>query len=55
MLPNAGYVKWFDVIAYDEGFMLLLPDKLDPTNVKPFEMCIRDSSRRMRMRCSIPC
>ena len=36
MLPNAGYVKWFDVIAYDEGFMLLLPDKQDPTNVKPF-------------------
>lgn len=37
MLPNAGYVKWFDVIAYDEGFMLLLPDKQDPTNVKPFK------------------
>ena len=30
MLPNAGYVKWFDVIAYDEGFMLLLPDKKEP-------------------------
>ena len=27
MLPNAGYVKWFDVIAYEDGFMLLLPDK----------------------------
>ena len=26
MLPNAGYVKWFDVIAYEDGFMLLLPD-----------------------------
>lgn len=37
MLPNAGYVRWFDVIAYDEGFMLLLPDKSDPTQVKPFE------------------
>lgn len=36
MLPNAGYVKWFDVIAYDEGFMLLLPDKKEPTLVKPF-------------------
>ena len=36
MLPNAGYVKWFDVIAYDEGFMLLLPDKKEPTQVKPF-------------------
>jgi len=37
MLPNAGYVKWFDVIAYEEGFMLLLPGKKEPTVVKPFE------------------
>ena len=37
MLPNAGYVKWFDVIAYEDGFMLLLPDKEDPTHVKPFQ------------------
>ena len=37
MLPNAGYVKWFDVIAYEDGFMLLLPDKKDPTHVRPFQ------------------
>ncbi|MCH5343716.1 MAG: nucleoside kinase [Acetatifactor sp.] len=37
MLPNAGYVKWFDVIAYDDGFMLLLPTRKDPTTVKPFK------------------
>ncbi len=37
MLPNAGYVKWFDIISYGEGFMLLLPDKKNPTVVKPFE------------------
>lgn len=36
MLPNAGYVKWFDVISYDEGFMLLLPTKKKPTVVEPF-------------------
>lgn len=36
MLPNAGYVKWFDVIAYDEGFMLLLPSKKHPNRVEPF-------------------
>jgi len=36
MLPNAGYVKWFDVIAYDQGFMLLLPNKKNPTEVLPF-------------------
>jgi len=37
MLPNAGYVKWFDIISYGEGFMLLLPGKKEPTVVKPFE------------------
>ena len=37
MLPNASYVKWFDVISYDEGFMLLLPGKKEPKVVKPFE------------------
>ncbi len=36
MLPNAGYVKWFDVIPYEEGFMLLLPGKKNPTVVEPF-------------------
>jgi uridine kinase len=36
MLPNAGYVKWFDVIVYDEGFMLLLPDKKEPNVVREF-------------------
>lgn len=36
MLPDAGYVKWFDVIAYDEGFMLLLPTKKQPMVVEPF-------------------
>ena len=41
MMPNAGYVKWFDVMAYDDGFMLLLPTKKKPTEVEPF------SERRM--------
>lgn len=36
MLPNAGYVKWFDVIAYEDGFMLLLPTRSNPTVVEPF-------------------
>ena len=37
MLPNAGYVKWFDVKAYDEGFLLILPGKKNPTKVEPFQ------------------
>lgn len=36
MLPHAGYVKWFDVIPYEKGFMLLLPTKEKPTTVEPF-------------------
>lgn len=37
MLPNAGYVKWFDVIPYEDGFMLLLPTARKPTEVEPFD------------------
>ena len=37
MLPNAGYVKWFDVIAYEGGFMLVLPTKKNPTKVPVFK------------------
>lgn len=37
MLPNASYIKYFDLIQYGEGFMLVLPGKKEPTVVKPFE------------------
>ncbi len=37
MLPNTSYVKYFDFIWYREGFMLTLPGKESPTEVKPFE------------------
>ncbi|MGN0400727.1 MAG: nucleoside kinase [Acetatifactor sp.] len=37
MLPNAGYVRWFDVIPYEDGFMLLLPRKQNPTEVAAFD------------------
>lgn len=36
MLPNAGYVKRYDFIAYDEGFMLVLPSSKNPLELKPF-------------------
>lgn len=36
MLPHAGYVTVFDVIPYDEGFMLLLPSAQEPGAVEPF-------------------
>lgn len=37
MLPNAGYVKWFDVLPYENGFMLMLPSRKNPTEVAPFD------------------
>lgn len=36
MLPNAGYVKHFDVVHYENGFMLLLPTRKKPLEVEPF-------------------
>lgn len=37
MLPNTGYVRWFEVMNYHNGFMLLLPTKNNPTTVGPFK------------------
>lgn len=37
MLPNAGYVKWFDLIPYEKGFMLLLSTRKNPTTVEAFD------------------
>lgn len=37
MLPSTGYLKWFDLFAYDEGFMLTIPDKSEPEVLRPFD------------------
>ncbi len=36
MLPDAGYVKWFDVVPYENGFMLVLPQKKSPDIMEVF-------------------
>lgn len=36
MLPNTGYVRHFQVLPYDEGFMLVMPDEKAPLTLKPF-------------------
>jgi len=36
MLPSADYIKRFDLIPYRGGLMLLLPNKKEPTKIKPF-------------------
>ncbi len=33
MLPSTGYVQYFDVILYDKGLMLILPEKKEPTKI----------------------
>lgn len=37
MLPNAGYVPYFNLITYDDGMMMLLPDKKNPVQLEYFE------------------
>lgn len=37
MLPSAGYVKYFNVISYENGLMLMLPDRKDPKTLTYFE------------------
>ena len=36
MMPHAGYVKYFKLIPYDKGIMLLLPERANPTVVPEF-------------------
>ncbi len=31
MLPSTSYIKWFDVIPYEKGIMLVLPERSTPT------------------------
>ena len=37
MLPTAGYVKYFDIIPYEDGIMLLLPNRKTPDKLGYFE------------------
>ena len=37
MVQNTGYIRYFDIIPYDEGFMLMLPQKENPREVPVFE------------------
>ncbi|WP_077610687.1 nucleoside kinase [Clostridium sp. Marseille-P2415] len=37
MVQNTGYIKYFDLFLYDEGFMFMLPRKENPKEVPVFE------------------
>ena len=36
MVPNTGYLKYFELHAYDEGFVLQMPVKEEPRRVPKF-------------------
>lgn len=36
MLPNTGYVKYFDLFPYEDGMILLLPEKEEPEKLPEF-------------------
>jgi uridine kinase len=36
MPSNTGVLKYFDLMLYESGFLLLLPDKKNPTEIAPF-------------------
>ena len=36
MVPSAGYLKYFKLYLYDEGFVLQMPDRKEPTVVPEF-------------------
>jgi uridine kinase len=36
MPPSSGMLKYFDLIPYDKGFLLILPSKKNPAVVEPF-------------------
>lgn len=37
MVPSAGYLKYFKLYLYDEGFVIQMPTQTDPEEVPPFE------------------
>lgn len=37
MVPSAGYLKYFKLYLYDEGFVIQMPEKTMPKVVPPFE------------------
>ena len=37
MVPDTGYIKYFDLVLYDTGFVLMLPSKSNPRAVPEFQ------------------
>ncbi len=37
MVPSAGYLKYFKLYVYDEGFVIQMPERKSPREVPPFQ------------------
>ena len=37
MLPSTGYVKYYDIMQYEDGLMLLIPSRQEPAKIAYFE------------------
>lgn len=37
MLPSTGYVRWFDLQRYENGIVLILPNRSNPTTLEVFK------------------
>lgn len=37
MLPSTGYVKYFDLQKYEDGFVLIMPKRKNPTELEEFK------------------
>ena len=37
MLPSTGYLKYYDVMQYEEGLLLLIPGATEPDKIDFFE------------------
>lgn len=41
MAPSTGYIRWFDLYLFDEGFILDLPNISTPTSLEPFNPSVK--------------
>lgn len=44
MAPSTGYVKYYDLVLYDEGFILQMPDKSAPSTLTKFHPSVKLST-----------
>ena len=41
MVPNTGFLKWFSLEQFEDGFVLRLPGQSDPSHLAPFQPSLK--------------